>query len=247
MPHRWPFCDPFLCVFHRKVNPMKQYRHSSTPMKHQSAPFLSFDYTAPYAGFPILSCIYPDKINVGISDTEGNLSFDGKSFLDVLLGKTEKHRDYTYGVHTTRGVINGSESYPIRSVRSNKYKYIQNLSYDEPFYNVVTAKDKARPGYILYESWLENAKNDEELNWVKHYKKRPFEELYDLENDPYEKNNLADHPEYFEVKKGLEAKLYSWMKQQGDDGIETEMNAISRQDRDGEWVSYEQKLKVKIQ
>ena len=37
------------------------------------------------------------------------------------------------------------------------------------------------------------------------------------------------------------------MKQQGDDGIETEMNAISRQDRDGEWVSYEQKLKVKIQ
>tara|TARA_A200000113_G_C8865977_1_gene354816 strand:- start:1639 stop:3117 length:1479 start_codon:yes stop_codon:yes gene_type:complete len=188
----------------------------------------------------------PDKINVGISDTEGNLSFDGKSFLDVLLGKTEKHRDYTYGVHTTRGVINGSESYPIRSVRSHKYKYIQNLSYDEPFYNVVTAKDKARPGYILYESWLENAKNDEELNWVKHYKKRPFEELYDLENDPYEKNNLADHPEYFEVKKGLEAKLYSWMKQQGDDGIETEMNAISRQDRDGEWVSYEQKLKVKI-
>ena len=56
---------------------------------------------------------------------------------------------------------------------------------------------------------------------VKHYKKRPFEELYDLENDPFEKNNIADQPKYFGIKNDLEIKLKVWMEQQGDLGIET--------------------------
>ena len=69
-----------------------------------------------------------------------------------------------------------------------------------------------------------------------------------MENDPYEKNNLADLAEYLEIKKSLEAQLQSWMDQQGDLGIESEMKAIYRQDRTGkgEWFSYIQKLKSKI-
>ncbi len=188
----------------------------------------------------------PSKINVGKPDAEGNNGFDGKSFYSALMGETDQHRAFTYGVQTTRGVINGSESYPIRSVRSDKYKYIQNLSHEEFFYNVVTAKEKGRPGYLLYESWLENAKNEEELNWVQHYKKRPFEELYDLENDPYEKNNLAENPVYYEIKKDLGIQLKYWMQQQGDMGIDTEMKAVTRQHRKGEWISYKEKIKSKI-
>ena len=78
-----------------------------------------------------------------------------------MMGKTDKHRNFSYGVQTTRGVINGPESYPIRSIRSEKYKYIQNLSHNHLFYNVVTAKDTARKGYLIYKSWLEYAKNEE--------------------------------------------------------------------------------------
>ena len=190
----------------------------------------------------------PLRFDVGIADASGNKSFDGKSFYNALKGETQKHRDYTYGIHTTRGVINGSESYPIRSVRSDRYKYIQNLSHSDLFYNILTAEDKQNPLSLLYQSWLENAKNEEQLNWVEHYKKRPFEELYDLENDPYEKNNLADQAEYIEIKKSLGAQLQSWMDQQGDLGIESEMKAVSRQNRagKGEWFSYVQKLKSKI-
>ena len=190
----------------------------------------------------------PLQIDVGMPDTKGNKNFDGKSFYKAMKGETQKHRDYTYGIHTTRGIINGSESYPIRSVRSNKYKYIQNLSHNDLFYNILTAKDKQNPISLLYQSWLKNAVNEEQLDWVKHYKKRPFEELYNLENDPYEKNNLADQADYLEIKKSLEAQLQSWMDQQGDLGIESEMKAISRQDRTGkgEWFSYIQKLKSKI-
>ena len=78
----------------------------------------------------------PSKINVGVSDLKGNTGFDGKSFFDLMMGKTEKHRDFSYGVQTTRGIINGSESYPIRSISSEKYKYIQNIRHDDLFYNV---------------------------------------------------------------------------------------------------------------
>ncbi len=190
----------------------------------------------------------PLSFDVGITDSRGDKSFDGISFYDALEGKTDKHRKYTYGVHTTRGVINGSESYPIRSIRSNKYKYIQNLSHNELFYNILTAKDKQKPLSLLYESWLDNAKDQEQLNWVKHYKKRPFEELYDLENDPHERYNIANQGKYHNIKKKLEIQLQSWMNQQGDLGIDSEMKAVSRQNRSGkgEWFSYVQKLKSKI-
>ena len=113
----------------------------------------------------------PLEFDVGMADTSGNKNFDGKSFFNVIKGETEKHRDYTYGIHTTRGVINGSESYPIRSVRSNKFKYIQNLSHNNLFYNILTAEDKQNPISLLYQSWLKNAVNEEQLDWVKHYKK----------------------------------------------------------------------------
>jgi uncharacterized sulfatase len=66
-----------------------------------------------------------------------------------------------------------------------------------------------------------------------------------LENDPYEKNNLANLSQYSETKKALKAKLKSWMKQQGDHGIQTEMKALTRQNRKGKWQSYEQKIKSK--
>ena len=54
---------------------------------------------------------------------------DGRSFLGVLLGKTDKHNEYVYGVHTTRGIISGSECYPVRSVRSETFKYVRNLNH----------------------------------------------------------------------------------------------------------------------
>ena len=107
-------------------------------------------------------------------------------------------------------------------------------------------KEDLNPDPIkLFESWLENAKNEEELSWVKHYKKRPFEEFYDLKIDPYEKNNLAQNPKFFDIKENLKTQLKSWMSQQGDLGVDTEMIAVTRQQRSGKWLSYEAKIKSK--
>jgi len=39
---------------------------------------------------------------------------DGRSFLKVLKGEKDEHNNVAYGVHTTRGIINGTYCYTIR-------------------------------------------------------------------------------------------------------------------------------------
>jgi hypothetical protein len=49
--------------------------------------------------------------------------------------------------------------------------------------------------------------------------RRPPEELYDLEKDPWETKNLSDDPEYARVKQRLENVLEDWMIQTRDTGL----------------------------
>ena len=47
---------------------------------------------------------------------------------------------------------------------------------------------------------------------------RPAEELYDVEADPYEINNLAADPNYDTLRSELAAQLDTWMAETGDRG-----------------------------
>lgn len=167
----------------------------------------------------------PTKIDTGRADANGYKGFDGYSFLKTLFGQTDKHRDYIYGAHTTRGIIKGSDCYPIRSVRSDRYKYVQNLNHGTKFSNVITNEENG-----VLQAWFERGKDDPVvLARAQFYVKRPAEELYDLQADPYELKNLADDPTLAHSKKELKTRLEYWMKQQGDLGVMTEMDAQNRQ------------------
>lgn len=48
--------------------------------------------------------------------------------------------------------------------------------------------------------------------------KRPAVEFYDLQQDPYELNNLAGNPAYSSRIREYTTRLHGWMKQQGDRG-----------------------------
>ena len=149
---------------------------------------------------------------------------EGKSYLDVLLGDTYKHKDYVYALQTTRGIINGSEHFGIRQIRSRQFKYIINLTPETKFQNLIVTRDK------VYASWKRKAETDvDAADKVRRYENRPAEELYDVINDPYEWNNLADDPKYAEQKQQLREKLLAWMQQQGDKGQATEMEAHKHQ------------------
>jgi len=156
-------------------------------------------------------------------------NLDGKSFFSVLTGSTKTHHDYVFGVQTTRGIISGSECYPIRSIRSKTHKLIWNLNYKSKFRNVLTSS-RDRGGY--WNSWVRKANTDERAaRLVNGYQVRPELELYDLRTDPYELKNLSEAPAQKDLLKVLKTKLQTWMREQGDKGIETELAAKTRQKR----------------
>lgn len=167
----------------------------------------------------------PRAVDTGRPDAHGSTGFDGRSFLPVLLGERDHHCDYVYGVQTTRGIGSGSACYPVRTIRSKRFRYIQNLNADATFSNVLT--DKKKDGHAL--QWLEWARAHPEAEArARLYVKRPPEELYDLDADPYELNNIAGEARHAEAQTRLRRKLEEWMEQQGDLGIETEMQAKER-------------------
>ena len=149
---------------------------------------------------------------------------DGKSFLPVLKGEKNQHKNHVYGIMTTKGIINGSDHYGIRSVRSKTHKLIVNLTPEIEFRNIVMKT----PSFRSWEALA--AKGDERAIYlVNRYKKRPAIELYDLRSDPLEAKNIADEEGSEKIVKSLREKLDQWMKAQGDLGQETEMNALDRQ------------------
>jgi len=81
--------------------------------------------------------------------------------------------------------------------------------------------------------------------FVSRYQYRPEFELFDCVADPLEMNNLAGNPEYASVKDRLKNKLDAWMADQGDTGIQTELDAkyhmrnaqsMSKAEVDAEWT-----------
>jgi len=151
---------------------------------------------------------------------------EGKSFVGVLKGDAEAHKDFSFGIHTTNGIINGSPHYGIRSVRGKRYRYVRNLTPEVKFQNTVYQ-------HPYYKEWLAKAAaGDEHAKKITgRYAIRSGEELFDCDKDPWNLNNLADDPKFADIKSNLSNKLDDWMKQQGDLGQATELNAREHQKR----------------
>ena len=151
---------------------------------------------------------------------------DGRSFLPVLRGKADTHKDFVYGIMTTRGIINGTDAFAIRSVRDTRYKLILNLNYKSKFTNACTKSP-------MFQSMIAKAKSGDATakRLVHAYHHRPAVELFDMKNDPLEMANLAGQSDTQKIEIRLRQKLAAWMKAQGDKGVETELKARERQGR----------------
>lgn len=151
---------------------------------------------------------------------------DGKSFLPVLLGEKDEHKEYVFGIMTTRGIINGSDSYGIRSVRSRTHRLIVNLTPETLFQNACTKSAEFR-------SWVAAAESGDRkaARLVEKYQRRPAEELYDVSGNWHDFDNRIDASDHAEIRDDLREKLDAWMKDQGDLGQATELAALEHQGR----------------
>jgi N-sulfoglucosamine sulfohydrolase len=131
-------------------------------------------------------------------------------------------------LQTTKSIRNGT-TYGIRTIRSEKYKYILNLHHESKFQNNVTEqKNPEWTGFWL--TWQERAKTDENVKMlVDKFQIRPEVGFYDVQNDPFELNNLAMNVELKSEMNEMRTLLDKWMTEQGDKGRQTEMDAFDHQ------------------
>lgn len=139
---------------------------------------------------------------------------DGKSFLNVIKGKSAGHRDYAFGLHNN---IPEGPAYAIRFIRDGNYKLITNLTSDKNYYIKYMMNTENKN--LAWTTWMNASETDPQAKFrTSRISNRPPVEFYDLKKDPYELNNLATKKEYQAEIKKYESLLKEWMKQQGDKG-----------------------------
>ena len=144
---------------------------------------------------------------------------DGRSFAGVLTGARNEHRDRIFTTHSGDGRMN---AYPIRSVRTPRWKYILNFDPAAEHHTHINL-GKSVDGSDYWTSWVEKAASDRAAaSLVQRYFRRQAEELYVLDSDPHEQQNLANDPAHAETLAKLRDGLDAWMQAQGDAGLATE-------------------------
>jgi arylsulfatase A-like enzyme len=124
-------------------------------------------------------------------------SVQGKSLLSMAGGETAQIHDAVYAEMTYHVLYT-----PMRMIRTGSYKYIENLN-------------EVPVGLDMCEGF-EWAHRVAALPGQRCCAPRPPEELFDLKNDPNERNNIADDTRYVEIKKELKQRLHRWRDETGD-------------------------------
>lgn len=138
----------------------------------------------------------------------------GRSFYPLLTGGRYEPREYVFGARLFHG--NGAftpetkaSTFDLsRCVRSNRYKLIYNVTPQMEYWPVDSGQD---PGWqqILAAHKAGTLKPEHERAYFQ--RPRPVVELYDLETDPSELNNLAGRPEQRDIQQTLTAAMQEKM------------------------------------
>jgi N-sulfoglucosamine sulfohydrolase len=152
--------------------------------------------------------IFPTLCDFAGVDVPTNV--DGRSFAPLLLDDEYTPRNHVYAEMTFHGTYD-----PMRVVRTEEYKYIRSFS-DAPLVSL--------PGGVI------DSPSAEGLIGRFLGESRPVEQLYDLESDPHEQQNLASDrliyepesygsdpgPEHGDVLVELREQVEAWMRETDD-------------------------------
>ncbi|KAI6780260.1 uncharacterized protein J7T54_003039 [Emericellopsis cladophorae] len=142
----------------------------------------------------------------------------GRSFLSIL-GR-EEHLDAlewqqeVFGSHTFHEIHN---YWPTRFLRTKRFKYHRNIAWqlDFPFASDLYAS-LSLEGIRKQSTAQTGGDVMVGARSLRQYIKRPVEELYDMEADSLEVNNVADKEEFRGVLEQMRARVEAWQFQTGD-------------------------------
>jgi len=138
--------------------------------------------------------------------------YHGRSWLDILGHSDADHWDTIFASHTFHEI---QMYYPMRVVRDRKYKLIWNIAHSLPY---PFASD-----LWAASSWQAQLQKGENATYgqktVAQYIHRPEFELYDIESDPNETENLAGDPEFSEILANYQGKLREFQANTNDPWI----------------------------
>jgi len=157
----------------------------------------------------------------------------GKSLLKIFdsssSGKIDKSRRYVFSGKERHTVCRDNDlSYPQRSVRDHQFLYIRNLEPDR--WPAGSPDIKSAHGWIYgdidmspSQSYLLDHQYDPLTKELFEHAmaKRPYEELYDIINDPSCLKNLITNKEYVKDKNRLEKALDKYLTKTADPRVLT--------------------------
>ena len=149
----------------------------------------------------------------GIEPAKG---MTGISFLPVLLGQPFEGRDHLFaerGWHA--GPITRTDGFDLsRSVVTRRYNFIYNALPDRAYWPVDMDEKNIAWEAVGKAHEAGTLPKDQDARYFS--KPRPTFELYDLEVDPFELNNLAGQDSVKIVEEELRKKMDRWMVREGD-------------------------------
>ncbi len=162
---------------------------------------------------------YPNKIKAGqvkndlislVDVTASSLSAAGLEIPDYMHGKDVLHgekRDYMFGFRQRTGDAVDD----IRSITDGRYKLIWNRMPELPYMQLTSYKKLQYPAFCLYKVLYKNGELKAPYDQFMAESRSEFE-LFDLEKDPDELNNLSGNKKYEKVQNQLFIELNSMLK-----------------------------------
>jgi arylsulfatase A-like enzyme len=152
----------------------------------------------------------------------------GTSFWDVATGSSAKSsRDHVFLERERHAnVRKGDFSYPIRGIRTKEYLLLLNLRPDrwpagDPTVHFAVGDYGDVDGSPAKEVILQRKDEPKMKRFYQlNFGKRPAVELYDLQKDPAQLDNVSDVPEYASIRAELTWQLQQWMKETNDPRVD---------------------------
>jgi len=113
----------------------------------------------------------------------------------------------------------------VRGVRDDRFKFFKNFQPEKPY--IMDIEYRMQMDLMKELIRAHEAGELDEVQELWFAQTKPEEELYDLNADPYELNNLIDDPAYQEKAEELRVALMNWMEDIGDMGHIPETEMIS--------------------